>query len=90
MNKPASQPPPPNALPVKRGRWPQFSIFGLMVLTFVASIGFSQLYYLARATQGDKSAAPVAILMAVALPMLLMTVLSLGYQLKKWLQRRRR
>lgn len=89
MNKLPTKPPLPDALPAKRRRWPQFSIFGLMVLTFVASIGFSQLYYVTRATQGDRSAAPVAVLMAVALPMLLMIVLSLGYQLKKWLRRRR-
>jgi hypothetical protein len=72
----------------RRRRMPQFTIFGLMVLTFVASIGFSQLYYWSRVAQGDHSAAPIAILLAVALPMLVMTIFSLGLSVKKWLRRR--
>jgi amino acid transporter len=71
-----------------RGR-AQFTIFSLFVLTFVASIGFSQLYYAARAARGDRTAAPIAILMSVALPMLVMIALSAVYQLRSWLNRRR-
>jgi hypothetical protein len=85
--KPAAPLPP---VPPRRGRRMQFTIFGLMVLTFVASIGFSQLYYWARVAQGDSTAAPVAVLMAVALPMLVMTVISVGYSLNRWFIRRRR
>jgi hypothetical protein len=68
----------------------QFTIFGLMVLMFVASIGFSQLYYWARVAQGKSEDAPVAVLMAVALPMLVMTVISIGYSVNRWMRRRRR
>jgi hypothetical protein len=76
-------PPPP-----RRVRKPQFTIFALMVLTFVAAIGFAPLSYMMRADK-DSSAWPIATLMAVATPMLLMIVLSLGYSLRRWLRRRR-
>lgn len=109
-----------------------------MVLMFVVSIGFSQLYYWTRAEQrwhkqeqerseqekqaakAEKDAAqttgtgnapnptasttadptrsnpsqntgdaPIAILMAVAMPMLVMIIASVAYSLRKWLRRRR-
>jgi hypothetical protein len=63
----------------------QFTIFGLMVLMFVASIGFGQLYYMFR---GDKSSRPVAVMMSVAMPMLVMIIISIGYTVSKWLRRR--
>lgn len=82
------------ALPASKGpaaprrRRMQFTIFGLMVLMFVTSIGFAGLSYLVRADQGETSAWPIATFMVVALPMLMMTVLSLGYSLRKWFKRR--
>jgi hypothetical protein len=110
---------------------PQFSIFGLMVLMFVVSIGFAQLYYWTRAearwarqeeqrkaaeeakkdpstankstisstetspppskpNSDNASDAPIAILMAVAFPMLVMTALSIGYSIRHALRRKRR
>lgn len=59
-----------------------------MVLMFVASIGFASLYYMVRAAQGDTSARPVAIMMAVAMPMLITIVMSVGYSVRNWLRRR--
>jgi hypothetical protein len=66
----------------------QFTIFGLMVLMFVASIGFGQLYYIVRQAQGDTSARPVAVIMSVAMPMLVMIAISIGYSVTKWMRRR--
>jgi len=60
-----------------------------MVLMFVASMGFSQLYYWSRVLQGDQTAAPAAVLMAVALPMLVMTAMSVVYGVSRWYRRRR-
>ena len=80
--------PAPRPSPHRRRRT-EFTIFGLMVLMFVASLGFALLSYLVRSDQGDTSAWPVATLMAVALPMLVMTIASLGYSIAKWLKKRR-
>jgi hypothetical protein len=60
-----------------------------MVLMFVASLGFAQLSYLVRSDQGDKSAWPIATLMAVALPMLVMIIASVVYNVRRWMRRRR-
>lgn len=89
MDKPVKPALPTSKSPaMPRRRRMQFTIFGLMVLMFVTSLGFAQLSYLVRSDQGDTSAWPIATLMAVALPMLMMTVLSLGYSLRKWFKRR--
>ena len=120
-----------------RPRRRQFTIFGLMVLMFVVSIGFSQLYYWTRAEQrwnklaqerseqekqaakaakdaannpnttsppgptkpadvspvrpnpnANTADAAIAILMAVAMPMVVMIIASVAYSLRKWLRRR--
>jgi uncharacterized protein HemX len=117
----------------------QFTIFGLMVLMFVLSLSFSQMFYWSRAEQrwkqqaveraeqekaaaqaekdasnaantgtsapapkstpaappkpphdADSGDAAIAILMAVALPMLVMIIASVVYNVRKSLRRRRR
>jgi hypothetical protein len=68
----------------------QYSIFGLMVLTFVVSVAVAPLYYVMRAVQGETAYRPVAVLMAVGMPMLMMTLLSIAVQLKRWLEQRKR
>lgn len=113
----------------------QFTIFGLMVLMFVASASFAQLYYAYRGSQWDShqqakkdfvaqietarssgqkaelksleeeleklkakdkfmtdasSSRAIAVLMAVALPMLLMTVISIAYSARGYFARKRR
>jgi len=85
-----SKPPPVEPRGARRRRLPQFTIFGLMVLMFVASVGFAQLYYTVRASQGETQYRMAAVLMSVAVPMLIMIVISLGYSLRKWLSGRRR
>ena len=66
----------------------QFSIFGLMVLTFEVAVAVSPLYYVVRAMRGETGYRAVAVLMAVALPMLVMILVSALYQLSRWLKRR--
>lgn len=124
---------PTGPCPPRRPRRRQFTIFGLMVLMFVVSLAFSQLYYwrqaelrwekqkqeqLEREKQaaqamkeagkngnsatvptaatsvpvrptGNSGDAAIAILMAVALPMLVMIIASIAYNLRKFLRRRR-
>lgn len=113
----------------------QFTIFGLMVLMFVLSLSFSQMFYWSRAEQrwhqqevereeqekaaaqaekdaadagtsalqkpapatpskprrdGSSGDAAIAVLMAVALPMLVMIIASVAYNVRRWLRPRRR
>jgi hypothetical protein len=70
-------------------RLPQFTIFGLMVLMFVASIAFAPLYYMVRAARGETAFSAVAVLLSVAAPMLVMIVLSVGLSIRRYLDRRR-
>lgn len=62
-----------------------------MVLMFVLSIAFAPLYYMMRAAQnGETGLNAVGILMLVAAPMLVMTAISIGYNVNRLLRRRRR
>jgi hypothetical protein len=60
-----------------------------MVLTFVVSIAMAPVYYMVRAMQGDTGSRAVTVLMSVALPMLLMILLSISLQVNRWLKRRK-
>jgi hypothetical protein len=90
--KPAQKPAIPDSpsAPSRRRRRPQFTIFGLMVLMFVVSVAFAPLYYMVRAAQGETGFSAVAVLMAVAAPMLVMTAISIGYSVNQYFHRRRR
>jgi hypothetical protein len=68
--------------PAKR-RLPQFTIFSLMVLTFVLSVGFAPLYYMIRSAQGETGFKMVGLLLPVVAPMLFMMVISAAYQLHR-------
>ena len=76
-------------LPKRRWRPPQFTIFGIMVLTFVVAVAVTPLYYMLRASQGETGFRAVAVLLSVAMPMFMMIVLSIFYQLSRWLGRKK-
>jgi hypothetical protein len=79
----------PKAPPPRKWRPPQFTIFGIMVLTFVVAMAVTPLYYMIRAIRGETGFRAVAVLLSVALPMLVMIVLSVLLQINRWLKRRK-
>ena len=69
MNAPAPKPTP------RRPRF-QFSLLGLMVLTFAAAAAAAPGYYMMHGGGGQTDARLVGMLMVLAGPLLLMTLLS--------------
>ena len=79
----------PNEPPKRKWRPPQFTIFGLMVLTFVVAVAVAPLYYMIRAINGETGFRAVAVLMSVAMPMAVMIILSAFLQISRWLKRKK-
>jgi hypothetical protein len=77
-------------LPRPKRRLPQFTIFGLMVLMFVASIGFAPAYYMMRAARGETGLNAVGAIMSIALPMLVTILISAWYSIDRFARQRRR
>jgi hypothetical protein len=77
--------------PPRRRRFkpPRFTIFGLMVLTFVAAVAITPIYYVLRAQKGETSYWAIAALFGPIAPVLLMILFSLGLQVRKQFRRRR-
>ena len=75
--------------PKRKWRPPQYTIFGIMVLTFVVAMGVAPLYYMIRASHGERGYGAVAMIMSVAMPMLVMIVLSVFLQINRWLRRKK-
>jgi hypothetical protein len=55
---------------------------------FVVSIALGSASYMVRAIQGETGSRAVAVLLAVAMPMLVMILLSFGVSLRRYWRRR--
>lgn len=65
----------------------QYSLGGLIGLTFVASIAFAPAYYFMKA-RTDAAMQMPAILLAIAAPLLVMVLVSVMFSVRDWINRR--
>jgi hypothetical protein len=78
---------PPVPVPPKRPAF-QLTIWGLMVLMLGFSVTGALAYYVRRGIEGESTAYLVGMIVVLAGPMLLMTVISLLLALTQWLRQR--
>lgn len=69
-------------------RPPQFPLGGLLGLMVVVGIAMAPAYYIVRGLQGDSASKLAGMLMILAGPLLLMTLLSTAMALYRWWNRR--
>jgi hypothetical protein len=74
-------------VPPKRPAF-QLTIWGLMVLMLGFSVTGALAYYVRRGIEGESTAYLVGMIVVLAGPMLLMTVISLLLALTQWLRQR--
>ena len=74
-----------------RGTWqPRFGLSALLMVMLISCIMASAGYYLVQAIDSGLSVAAISIIMAMAAPPLLLTLVSLMRLVHDWLERRRR
>jgi len=94
FDEPEKKLPEKGSIPPSRPEWQprptgsfQYSLGGLIGVTFIASIAFAPAYYFMKA-RTDATMQMPAILLAIAAPLLVMVIVSLMFSIRDWFIRR--